>query len=34
MTNMPVLERADDHVRLLVDGKPFLCLGGELHNSS
>lgn len=30
----PVLERSDDHVRLLVDGKPFLCLGGELHNSS
>ena len=31
---MPVLERSGDHVRLLVDGKPFLCLGGELHNSS
>ena len=34
MTNMPVLERSGDHVRLLVDGEPFLCLGGELHNSS
>ena len=34
MTTMPVLERSGDHVRLLVDGKPFLCLGGELHNSS
>jgi beta-galactosidase GanA len=34
MTSMPVLERSGDHVRLLVDGKPFLCLGGELHNSS
>ncbi|MGC5170421.1 DUF5597 domain-containing protein [Microbacterium sp. DT81.1] len=34
MTNVPVLERAGDHVRLIVDGEPFLCLGGELHNSS
>ena len=34
MTNMPVLERSGDHVRLLVDGESFLCLGGELHNSS
>ena len=34
MTRMPVLDRSGDHVRLLVDGKPFLCLGGELHNSS
>ena len=34
MTNMPVLARSGDHVRLLVDGEPFLCLGGELHNSS
>lgn len=34
MTNMPVLERSGEHVRLMVDGEPFLCLGGELHNSS
>jgi hypothetical protein len=34
MTMMPALERDGDHVRLLVDGAPFLCLGGELHNSS
>jgi beta-galactosidase GanA len=32
--NIPALERTGDHVRLIVDGKPFLCLGGELHNSS
>ncbi len=34
MTSIPVLERSGDHVRLIVDGEPFLCLGGELHNSS
>ena len=34
MTNLPALDRSGDHVRLLVDGEPFLCLGGELHNSS
>jgi hypothetical protein len=34
MKNVPMLERFGDHVRLIVDGEPFLCLGGELHNSS
>src|SRR5205085_2409403 len=34
MTDLPRLERHGDSVRLLVDGRPFLCLGGELHNSS
>jgi Domain of unknown function (DUF5597)/Beta-galactosidase len=34
MTNAPALERSGRHVRLTVDGAPFLCLGGELHNSS
>ena len=32
--NLPRLERTGGHVRLIVDGKPFLCVGGELHNSS
>ena len=31
---MPRLERHDGHTRLVVDGQPYLCLGGELHNSS
>ncbi len=34
MTNVPVLECSGGHARLMVDGEPFLCLGGELHNSS
>lgn len=32
--NLPHLERTGSHTRLIVDGKPFLCIGGELHNSS
>ena len=31
---MPRLDRHDGHTRLVVDGQPYLCLGGELHNSS
>ena len=34
MNNIPRLERHDDHTSLIVDGMPYLCLGGELHNSS
>lgn len=34
MSHMPVLDRSGGHVRLMVDGSAFLCLGGELHNSS
>jgi beta-galactosidase GanA len=34
MTNLPTLQRSGDHVTLIVDDEPFLCLGGELHNSS
>ena len=34
MTSIPRLERANGHSRLTVDGEPFICLGGELHNSS
>ncbi|MFF1252307.1 DUF5597 domain-containing protein [Pseudarthrobacter sp. NPDC058329] len=34
MNTAPRLEHHDAHTRLIVDGKPFLCLGGELHNSS
>ena len=34
MTELPRLERAGTHTRLIVDGSPFLCLGGELRNSS
>jgi hypothetical protein len=32
--NAPHLERRGDVTHLMVDGKPFLMLGGELHNSS
>ncbi len=32
--SLPHLERKGDVTRLLVNGKPFLMLGGELHNSS
>ena len=31
---MPHLERRGDATQLIVDDKPFLILGGELHNSS
>ena len=31
---IPYLERRGEAVQLIVDGKPFLVLGGELHNSS
>lgn len=34
MTDLPRLEHIAGHTRLIVDGSPFLCLGGELHNSS
>jgi len=30
----PCLEKSGDVTQLVVDGKPFLVLGGELHNSS
>lgn len=30
----PHLEKRGNAVQLIVKGKPFLCLGGELHNSS
>lgn len=32
--NLPRLERTGSHTRLIVENKPFLCIGGELHNSS
>jgi hypothetical protein len=31
---LPHLEKRGDATQLVVDGKPFLILGGELHNSS
>ena len=31
---MPRIERAGNQYRLLVDGQPFLMLGGQAHNSS
>lgn len=34
MSSLPRLERTAGHTQLIVDGSPFLCLGGELHNSS
>lgn len=30
----PHLEKHDDAVRLVVDGGPFVIVGGEAHNSS
>lgn len=33
-TDAPHLERRGQATQLIVDGKPFLVLGGELHNSS
>ena len=33
-TNPPHLEKSGAATQLIVDGKPFLILGGELHNSS
>src|SRR6185312_10816942 len=34
LSSLPRLERTASHTQLIVDGSPFLCLGGELHNSS
>ena len=34
VTSIPYLERRGEAVQLMVDGKPFLALAGELHNSS
>ena len=34
MTGIPRLEKQGSATRLVVDGAPFLILGGELHNSS
>ena len=31
---IPHLEKRDDHFALIVDGKPFLLLGGQINNSS
>jgi len=33
-TDTPRLEKTETSARLIVDGKPFLILGGELQNSS
>jgi beta-galactosidase GanA len=33
-TSLPHLEKQGTAAQLIVDGKPFLILGGELHNSS
>ncbi len=33
-TNIPHLEKPDTHFSLIVDGKPFLLLGGQINNSS
>jgi beta-galactosidase GanA len=32
--NMPHIERTGDFTELIVDGKPFIILGGKIHNSS
>jgi len=31
---IPKLKKEKGNVQLIVDGKPFVILGGELHNSS
>jgi Domain of unknown function (DUF5597)/Beta-galactosidase len=31
---LPYLDKTGDKVKLIVDGKPFIILGGELHNST
>jgi beta-galactosidase GanA len=33
-SSLPHLEKRDNIIQLIVNGKPFLILGGELHNSS
>src|ERR1041385_8717172 len=33
-TSIPHLEKSGNTTQLIVQGKPFLILGGELHNSS
>jgi len=33
-SSLPHLEKRGQATQLIVDGKPFLILGGELHNSS
>jgi beta-galactosidase GanA len=33
-SSLPHLEKGDNIIQLIVNGKPFLILGGELHNSS
>ena len=33
-TAIPHLEKKVNTIQLIVQGKPFLILGGELHNSS
>ena len=33
-SSLPHLEKRDGIIQMIVDGKPFLILGGELHNSS
>ena len=32
--DLPRLERHGGVTRLMVDGKPYLAIGGELHNST
>lgn len=34
MSSIPYLKRENGIATLMVDDKPFLCLGGEIHNSS
>ena len=33
-TEIPHLEKRDNRFALIVDGKPFLILGGQINNSS
>ena len=33
-TSIPHLEKRDGMTKLIVDGKPFICVAGELANSS
>ena len=33
-TQIPYLKQVKSHTQLIVDGKPFLMVAGELHNST
>ena len=34
VTNIPHLEKRDGMTKLIVDGRPFICVAGELTNTA